>query len=132
MRKKSITVSSIGRPVFSVKLHDVTFLFLWPCLQALYYTVIKSKIQKLSLFEPYLNQGGQIIPSNNTGTPGFSDLPTALSLIIKSNRKLPIQIGNGKSAVKVMSPKNRDISFKFPLLIFFFMQATKGKISCEK
>ena len=27
---------------------------------------------------PYLNQGGRLLPTNNTGTPGFSDLPTAL------------------------------------------------------
>ena len=28
------------------------------------------------------NQGGQIMPLNNTGTSGFSDLPTALLNIV--------------------------------------------------
>ena len=37
---------------------------------------------------PYLNQGGQIMPTSNTDTPGFSDLPTALALTnVKLNRQ---------------------------------------------
>ena len=27
---------------------------------------------------PYLNNEGQVLPTDNTGTPGFSDLPPAL------------------------------------------------------
>ena len=32
---------------------------------------------------PYLNQGGRLCPPNNTGTPGFSDLPTSLNYTVR-------------------------------------------------
>ena len=33
--------------------------------------------------------GGRLCPPNNTGTPGFSDLPTALYYILKWNLSFP-------------------------------------------
>jgi hypothetical protein len=30
---------------------------------------------------PIPTKGGRLCPPNNTGTPGFSDLPTALSVV---------------------------------------------------
>ena len=32
---------------------------------------------------PISTKGDRLCPPNNTGTPGFSDLPTALSIIVK-------------------------------------------------
>ena len=34
---------------------------------------------------PISTKGGRLCPQNDTGTPGFSDLPTALFLFINSN-----------------------------------------------
>ena len=36
---------------------------------------------------PISTKGGRLCPPNNTGTPGFSDLPTALISMVKSKNK---------------------------------------------
>ena len=38
---------------------------------------------------PISTKGGKSCPPNNTGTPGFSDLPTALYYIFKWNLSFP-------------------------------------------
>ena len=41
---------------------------------------------------PILTKGGRLCPPNNTGTTGFSDLPTALKYTIKDQSYLNYQI----------------------------------------
>ena len=50
---------------------------------------------------PISTKGGRLCPPNNTGTPGFSDLPTALSSVGRGGEaQLKVIISSGEAKAK--------------------------------